>query len=45
MLLGTLNQCMISLMISTALAAVVEVVDFTSIHFVQKGQVIVMVWS
>jgi hypothetical protein len=33
-LLGTLNQCMISLMNSTTLAAVIEVVDFTSIYFV-----------
>jgi hypothetical protein len=34
MLLGTPNVYMISLINSTALAAVIEVIGFTSIHFV-----------
>jgi hypothetical protein len=34
MLLGTPNLYMISLMISTALAAIMEAAGFTSIHFV-----------
>jgi hypothetical protein len=42
MLLGTPNLYMISLMKSTALAAVIEVTGFASIHFVNLSTVMKM---